>query len=536
MIQVARWKIALVILATVFGIVFSAPNLVPQKTLDTLPKWVPAKQLNLGLDLRGGSYLQLSVDVPGLIHEHLINMVEDVRNGLNNEGIKGNPTLTGTTISLTVEDPAQLDAAYKIFNNLNQRSPGQTTGPDLTITRQPATRLITATYRKEAADAEASRAVERSREILRKRIDPDGTKEISITREGPDRIVLQAPGDKDPEYLKNMVKTQAHLTFQMVDDSMSPEAMAAGILPPGTEILPYADDSASGEPATIVVRRKAVVAGDSLTDAHFGFGDRNQPVVNFRFNGVGAKAFGQTTLANVGKRFAIVLDGKVISAPRINTPITGGQGYIEGSFTNETATDLATLLNAGALPVKLTVEDVRSTTAELGQDAINAGKISTAIGFAAIVVFMLLAYGLLFGGVSVIGLVLNLLLMVAILSLNRAALTLPGIAGLILTLAVAVDANVLIYERIRDEERAGQSPLMALETGFKRASVSILDANVTTLISAVIMFAIAGSGPVKGFAWTLAVGVVTSVFTAMLVSQVLLGWWFRAAKPKQLPI
>ena len=224
------------------------------------------------------------------------------------------------------------------------------------------------------------------------------------------------------------------------------------------------------------------------------------------------------------------------SASVIRSAITGGRGIIDGSFTSESASDLATLLNAGALPVKLTVEEQRATTAELGQDAVNAGKISIVIGFAAIVVFMLLAYGFLFGGVSVLGLVLNLLMMVAILSVNQAALTLPGIAGLILTLAVAVDANVLIYERIRDEERAGQSPLMAMETGFKRASVSILDANVTTLISGVIMFFVAGSGPVKGFAWTLSVGVVTSVFTAMLVSQVLLGWWFRATKPKQLPI
>ena len=530
MIQVARWKVILVVAALVLSIAFSLPNVIPKATLDKLPSWIPAKQLNLGLDLRGGVYLQLEVDVAQLKRDRLTNLVEELRSGLRAEQIEvTGPAQVGDTIVVTVTDPAQVEAAYKVVNKQAQSTSGQGRAPDLTVTKQ-GDRQIVATYRPEALAAESNQAVNRSIEIIRRRVDPDGNKEISITPQGVDRIVLQAPGDNDPERLNNLIGQTAKLTFQLVDDSVPVAEAASGLTPPGSELLSM-DDGRTGGPTQILVRRRAIITGAMLTHANFEFNDRNQPAVGFQFNGEGARNFASVTTANIGKQFAIVLDGKVISAPVIRSAITGGRGIIDGSFTSESASDLATLLNAGALPVKLTVEEQRATTAELGQDAVNAGKISIVIGFAAIVVFMLLAYGFLFGGVSV-----NPQMMVAILSVNQAALTLPGIAGLILTLAVAVDANVLIYERIRDEERAGQSPLMAMETGFKRASVSILDANVTTLISGVIMFFVAGSGPVKGFAWTLSVGVVTSVFTAMLVSQVLLGWWFRATKPKQLPI
>jgi protein-export membrane protein SecD len=261
----------------------------------------------------------------------------------------------------------------------------------------------------------------------------------------------------------------------------------------------------------------------------------NEAVINFRFNGLGAKKFADATTRNVGKRFAIVLDGRVLSAPNIRTPITGGQGQISGSFTPESAKELADLLEGGALPAPLKVQEQRTVGAELGKDAVEAGKLSTAIGFASIVAFMILAYGFLFGGISVLGLVLNLLLMVAAMTAWQATLTLPGVAGLILSLALAVDANVLIYERIRDEERTGHSPRAAIDVGFRRALVSILDANVTSLIAAGIMFAF-GAGPVRGFAWTLSIGVFTSVFSAVLVSQVLLGWWLQAKRPKKLPI
>jgi preprotein translocase subunit SecD len=273
-----------------------------------------------------------------------------------------------------------------------------------------------------------------------------------------------------------------------------------------------------------------------LVDAQPNFDQQTgQPVVTFRFNGQGARRFGDATSQNVGKRFAIVLDKKVISAPVIQGPIMGGNGQITGSFTTESANDLALLLRAGALPAPLNVEEQRTVGAELGQDAIEAGTFSTIVGFIAILVFMLLAYGLLFGGISILALLVNGLLIVAIMSVTQATLTLPGIAGLILTLAVAVDANVLIYERMRDEVRGGRPLISAMDAGFSRAMATIIDANLTTLLAALIMFQF-GSGPVRGFAWTLSIGVLTSVFTAVFITQVLLAWWYRTARPKTLPI
>jgi protein-export membrane protein SecD len=277
------------------------------------------------------------------------------------------------------------------------------------------------------------------------------------------------------------------------------------------------------------------VDGGNLVRASVGYDQNNQPAVDFRFDGQGARRFGTATTQNVGKRFAIILDDEVISAPSINEPITGGSGQITGGFTTESAGDLVALLRGGALPAPLNVEEQRTVGAELGQDAIEAGRISTIVAFLSVLGFMILAYGFLFGGISVIALVINGLLIVAAMSLTGAALTLPGIAGLILTLAVAVDANVLIYERMREEVRAGRTAMAAMDAGFGRAMVTILDANITTLAAALIMFQF-GSGPVRGFAWTLSIGVFTSVFTAVLVTQILLAWWFRAARPKTLPI
>jgi preprotein translocase subunit SecD len=284
-----------------------------------------------------------------------------------------------------------------------------------------------------------------------------------------------------------------------------------------------------------VVKRRALVTGEMLTDAQASFDQQTgQPIVTFRFNGQGSRRFGEATTANVGKRFAIILDNKVISAPNIINPITGGNGQITGNFTTESANDLAVLLRAGALPAPLTIQEQRTVSAELGADAIQAGTVSLAIGAVAIIVFIILAYGL-FGVFAAVALVVNVLMIMGIMSMTQATLTFPGIAGLILTLAVAVDANVLIYERVRDEAHGGRSPAMALEHGYSRALVSILDANITSAISAIIMFQF-GSGPIRGFAWTLLIGNVTSVFTAVIITQVLIGFWFRATKPKALPI
>ena len=342
--------------------------------------------------------------------------------------------------------------------------------------------------------------------------------------------MIQAPGESDPGKLRDIIGKTAKLTLQMVDETVTPEDVQAGRIPPGSEVLPGDQYS-----PYYVVKKRALVSGEELTNAQQQFDPQSgNPVVALTFNASGGRKFGDLTARNVGKRFAIVLDDKVLSAPVINGPITGGSGIITGNFTVQSANELSLLLRSGALPAPLNVEDQRTVTAELGADAVKAGSISLAIGAVSMFVFVILAYGL-FGGFAAIALVVNVLLIVGIMSATQATLTFPGIAGLILTLAVAVDANVLIYERMRDEANAGRTPMAAADHGYKLALTSILDANITSLISGLIMFSF-GSGPVKGFAWTLVIGVFTSLFTAIFITQVLIGWWFKTAKPKKLPI
>ncbi len=530
MLRLSRWKMVAVVLAAVAGVLFSAPNLFPR---DQVPGWLPQSQLNLGLDLQGGSYLLLQVDTAALARERTTDLIEDVRRELRNARIAFTGLgATNGVVSVRITDPAQVAQARQVLGGLVQPLLSNATVNNLTVETAPDQRLRLA-YSAQARDEDARRAVDQSVEIIRRRVDELGTREPSITRQGADRIVVQAPGESDPERLKNVIGQTARLTFQMVDDTVPLAEAIAGNVPPGSVLLPQ--EGNPGEPA-LLVQRRSLVTGEMLTDAQPTFDSRdNQPAVSFRFNGQGSRAFGRATTENVGKRFAIVLDNRIISAPSINEPITGGSGQISGNFTVETANDLAVLLRAGALPAPLTVEDQRTVGAELGQDAIEAGQVSTVLAFFSVLVFMVLAYGVLFGGVSVVALLINGLLIIAAMSLTGASLTLPGIAGLILTLAVAVDANVLIYERMRDEVRAGRPPALAMDAGFSRAMVTILDANITTLVAAVIMFAF-GSGPVRGFAWTLSIGVFTSVFTAVYVTQVLLGLWFRMKRPKTLPI
>jgi preprotein translocase subunit SecD len=530
MLNLSRWKVILVVASVIFGILFALPNALPQQVRDTLPAWFPKQTLNLGLDLQGGSYLLLEVDTAQLRREKLTMLVEDVRTTLRRQEIEFTDLgVVGGEVSVRIADPAEMDGAYDALTGLaNTTSTGVA---DLGVNRADNQRLRLS-YAEQALREQEASAVDQSIEIIRRRIDPEGNKEIPVTRQGQNRIVVQAPGESDPERLKNLIGQTAKLTFQMVDESVTPEEMAAGRIPPGSIVLPSTDGFAPG----YLVKRRALVTGEMLTDARQSNDPTSgAPVVTFRFNSQGARRFGETTAANIGKRFAIVLDDKIISAPVIQSAITGGNGQISGSFTTESANDLATLLRAGALPARLTVEEQRTVGAELGADAVNAGMTSTIVGFVGILVFMVLAYGFLFGGISVIALLINGLLILAIMSVTQATLTLPGIAGLILTLAVAVDANVLIYERMRDEVRAGRTVISAMEAGFSRAMSTIIDANVTTILAALIMFQF-GSGPVRGFAWTLSIGVITSVFTAVLITQVLLALWYRARRPKLLPI
>ena len=377
------------------------------------------------------------------------------------------------------------------------------------------------------------RAVSQSIEVIRRRIDETGTKEPAITRQGVDRIVVQAPGESDPEKLKRLVGQTARLTFQMVDESVPPAEAAAGRIPPGSVLLEQPGQP--GEPF-VLVRRRALVTGDNLTKADPGFDQQSgEPAVTFQFDGTGARAFARASTENVGKRFAIVLDDKVLSAPSIREPILGGNGQISGSFTIESANELATLLRAGALPAPLKVMEQRTVGPELGRDSINAGATAGVIAMLLVVAFMILAYGFIFGGIAILALTINLILILAAMTAVGATLTLPGIAGLILTIGAAVDANVLIYERMREEELAGRSTALSIDAGFKRAIVTVLDANVTAFLTALILFYF-GAGPVRGFAWTLSIGVITSLFTAILMTQVLVAAWYRQTKPKRLPI
>ena len=528
MIHLSRWKVILLAATLAFGLLFGYANLLSPAQRDALPGWLPKNTLNLGLDLQGGSYLLLEVDVPAMREKKVTNLIEDVRTTLREARVSSNNLQREAAgVVVTVSDAGQYDTAFDALRTL-AGAPGANGVAERQVQRLSDNRIRFG-FTDAVMNSMSATAVDQSIEVVRRRVDKTGTKEISITRQGADRIVIQAPGESDPEALERIIGQTAQLTFQMVDIENSVEDALAGRIPPDAELL-YDEDN-----VPYLVKKRVLVSGENLTRANVDSDQQGRPAIGFRFDGAGARRFAVATAANIGKPFAIILDGKVISAPRINSAITGGQGIIEGGYTIASASEMVNLLNGGALPAPLKVEERRTVTAELGADAVSAGKLSTVIGFLIIVVFMIGAYGLLFGGISVLGLVLNGLLIIAAMSVTQATLTLPGIAGLVLTFAVAVDANVLIYERMRDEARSGRSVIASMDTGFGKAWGTIMDANVTTLVAAAIMFAF-GAGPVRGFAWTLSIGVVTSMLSAILTAQVMLAFWLKVAKPKKLPI
>jgi SecD/SecF fusion protein len=530
MMNLSRWKIGVVLAAAIFGILFSLPNFLPADIRAQIPGFLPSKTLNLGLDLQGGSYLLLEVDSDAMVKERVTGLVEDVREQLTAQHIAFTGLATqGRSVTVSITDPTRVDDAFSIVSKMSTpliKSPGQ---HDLNVGKSGQT--ITATLSQQGIDEATSGAVDVSLGIIAKRINPGGNKEQTIVRQGSDRIVVEAPGDNNPEELKRLIGQTAKMTFQMVDETVGPADIAANRLPPGTELLP--NDDANGQ--LLAVRKKILVDGKDLKKASTSQDQSGRPAIGFAFDGIGAQAFGEATAKNVGKRFAIILDGHIISAPVIDSPIIGGTGIIQGNFSYESMTELVNELNGGALPAPLKFEEQRSVGPELGADSVLKGEQATGIAFICVLVFVLLAYGLLFGGISVLSLFLNLFLLVGIMSMMQSTLTLPGIAGLILTLAMAVDANVLIYERIRDELRNGRPLIVALNNGFSRALETILDANITTLVAALIMYWF-GAGTVKGFAITLGIGTLTSVFSSVMVSMVLTGWWYKAGRPKTMPI
>ncbi|HEX3408589.1 MAG TPA: protein translocase subunit SecD, partial [Caulobacteraceae bacterium] len=498
MLELSRWKILVVAASLIFGILFTLPNVLPDSVLAHWPGFLPHQRLNLGLDLQGGSSLLYEVDTDALKKERLNDLSEEASQELRDAQISfQNLSIASGVVSLKLNDPRQADAAATALAKVGGSLAGG--GKEVIVTHDAAGNFQIA-LTPAALQQMTRNAVAQSIEIIRRRIDLLGTKEPDIRQQGTDRITIEAPGESDPQKLMSVVGQTAKLTFQMVDESF-PNPDPTTVVPPDTVVLPYTETIGGGAPRYIAVKRHVAVDGAMLTHAQQGFDpQQGTPVVEFRLNGAGAHRFGQVTSENVGHPFAIILDNKVISAPRIESPIIGGSGQITGNFTTESANQLALLLNSGALPAPLRVIEQNTVGADLGADAVRAGVIGLGIGAALIFGFIILAYGL-FGVFAAIALIVNLLMMFGALSMTQATLTLPGIAGLILTMAVAVDANVLIYERMRDEANAGRPAMAAADAGYRRAMSSIFDANVTTLISALIMFSF-GAGPVKGFAWT----------------------------------
>ena len=533
MLRLPRWRVILVVLVSVLGLIFALPNFLPQNIRDQLPGFLPREVISLGLDLQGGSHLLLEVDVQTLRRQHLDNVADQMADALRTATPAIRFTgrgVTGDAARVRLVNPEDVERARTVLRDISRgTSGGASEALDFT---EGADGLIEARMTENSLRELSRQAAQQSIEVIRRRIDPTGTSEVTIVRQGDNRIVVQAPGVSDPEELKQRIGQTALMTFHMVRE-VSPEDAAAGRLPPGTMLAePYPTVGDSAE----VVERRPRFTGERLTNASATTDSQTgEFVLSFRLDTQGTRIFCRISRENTGRRFAILLDNHVLTAPRINEPICGGSGQISGNFTAESASELAIMLKAGALPAPLTVIEERSVGAGLGQDAIDSGIVAGIIGGVATLIFMVLAYGVIFGGISVVALLVNGILIVAAMSTIGATLTLPGIAGLILTIAMAVDANVLIYERMRDEAAAGRSPALAIESGFSRAMVTIIDANLTTILAALILFQF-GAGPVRGFAWTLSIGVITSVFTAVLVTQILIGLWFRMVRPKQLPI
>ncbi len=523
MMYFARWKVTLILAVLALGCIFALPNLLPLRVDERIPSWLPHQRVSLGLDLQGGSHLLLAADIDSVIHERLTSVVDAIRADLRkaNIGYTG-LGIEGKAVTLKLRDPAAIEQARGLLQSATE-------GMDLSIAEDGT---VKAAFTDAKVNEIAQNAIQQSIEIVRRRVDETGTREPIIQRQGSDQILVQLPGLQDPERVKSLLGKTAKMTFQLVDENVSLEDAAAGLLPPTDALLPVASPR-PGEPASYVVQKRIMVGGESLTDAQATFQDA-QPVVSFKFDSLGARRFCDATKNNIGRPFAIVLDNKVISAPVIRDAICGGAGIISGNFTVQSAQDLALLLRAGALPAPLKIIEERSVGPDLGADSIRAGIYACIIGFVLVATYMVLAYGL-FGLFADVALIFNLILTIAALSLLQATLTLPGIAGMLLTLGMSVDANVLINERIREETRLGRSPIAAMDAGYRRAFATILDSNLTTLIKMALLYVL-GSGSVKGFAVTISLGICTSMFTAILVVRWIMSVWLRRTRPAKLAV
>ncbi|MEM1131434.1 MAG: protein translocase subunit SecD [Pseudomonadota bacterium] len=536
MLDFPRWKTISLTLILVIGVFMSLPSLLPKSVTDYWPDFLPKETVNLGLDLAGGSHILLEADPNEVVALQIENMEESVRNALANANPQvriGEISRNDGALSFMVRDATQVDAAREAILPLTSGA-GLTGQRDWDIEVRDTTRFVL-TPTQAGLDQAVEDAMNSAIEVVRRRIDELGTREPTIIRQGAERIVVQVPGLQDPDELKELLGKTAKLEFKLVDNQADPNETLADRARIGSEVYPFPDGEAYGQPM-LAVRRLGGIKGDRLTGAQQSFNPDNpsEPVVNIQFDSEGGQRFAKLSTENTGRRFAIILDDEVISAPTFNEPILGGSAQISGSFTVETANQLAIQLRSGALPVELQVVEERTVGADLGAESIRAGVIAGLIGTVFVLVYMVLVYGR-FGVYANIALILNLFLILGIMAVLNATLTLPGIAGFILTVGSAVDANVLINERIGEERRNGRRIIQAIEVGYKEASRAIYDANITNVIAGVLLF-LFGSGPIKGFAIVLIVGIITSIFTAVFITRMFVAGWLRGTRPKELRI
>ena len=556
MLNLPRWQVIAIIVVTALAGLFALPNVLPGSLLNHLPGWYTQSRINLGLDLRGGAYFLLEADLRGVLNERLANLSDSVRGELRKQqiGFKDVTVQSGAAVTVVLREEAERAKAIEAMRTID---------PSLAVSGQGDTLRLA--FSEQELLRKKKEVIDQSIEILRRRVDETGTIEPTIVRQGDERIELQVPGIKDTTDLKRKLNQTAKLTFHLVNEDVAQTGQNLPTnLPPTTFLVPtregmqalrasnpkaYEDIQSANprltpeqvcrryQPQCLPVFKRIVVGGEDLDDAKSTFESQQggRPIISFTFNTAGGRAFCNATRQNIGKRLAIQLDSEIISAPVVQSAICGGSGIITGQFTTQQTQEQALLLRSGALPATLTIIEERTVGADLGADAIRSGTIAALVGTVLVVIFMLAVYGPLFGGFASIAMMVNMLLVFAGMSLLGASLTLPGIAGLVLTVGMSVDSNVLIYERVREEKANGRSPFSALAEGYGRALTAVIDSNLTALIAGVLLFGF-GSGPIRGFATTLTLGLLTHLFTATVFTRMLLAFWVRWRRPTDLPI
>jgi protein-export membrane protein SecD len=535
MLHFTRWKSLAIIASVVLAVLLALPNALPASWRGVLAQYTVARPMTLGLDLQGGSNVLMEVDRNHLKSQLVQQLTGDIRAALREAKIGYQGINRGDDgVSVRITNAADLDRAKTELRKLVQPVDSGgflSTGISLNLfDLSQQEQQFTFTFSAPGLDAKVARAIAQSLKIVESRINALGTTEPVIQQQGRDRIAIQLPGIQDPDRVKDVIGRTAKLTFQLLCDDQ-PTGTGQNP-PPECAALPLKENK--DQMLWVQTSSRATVDGADLNDAQPSFDQNHQPVVSFRFNQKGAVRFGKLTAENVGKPFAIVLDEQVVSYPRINEPILGGSGQISGGFTVEETNNLAIVLRSGALPARLTIVEERTVGPSLGSDSIRAGFVASIIGLVLVMIFMVVAYGL-FGLFANLALLINLTMLIAVMSFVGFTLTLPGIAGIVLTMGMAVDSNVIIFERMREEWRNGRTAFNSIETGFKAALATILDSNLTALIAAVVLFGV-GSGPVRGFAITHAIGILTTMYTAFTVTRFIVAWWVRWARPKEVPL